>query len=293
MKSMSVGKAVPTNYKIRNLVSRLSRHTPMFRGKGRIVLIVDGWLTDTSSAESSTVIDTLNNLARFHFDLRPWGQKFAYYYGEWEYEHIEMIRSLYHGGDFVDIGSSLGLYVVCLGDLVAKAGASIISVEPVPQNLVRQKRNVELNQYAHLVRYCQVALGSEAGELHIGFDEMSGDNNAIISEGGNMAIPIMTLDQLIHDSGCERVGLIKLDVEGYEPKIIEGASETIVRHRPIVFAEFNRERMAINGFEMKRSWSFFLDHGYHAYQLSGRNLSPLKQPGDIENIYFLPKEHQV
>lgn len=265
----------------------------MFRGKGRIVLLVDGWLTDRSTVESSTVVDTVNSLASFQFDLRPFGQKFAYYYGEWERDHIFAIRSLYRGGAFMDVGSSLGLYVVCLGDLVANAGASVISVEPVPQNLVRQKRNVELNGYQKLVRYFQVALGSAAGELRIGFDEMSGDNNAIIHESGDIAIPVTTLDRLVDDSECGRVGLIKIDVEGYEPEVVEGARKTIIRDRPIVFAEFNRERMKINGFEMTRSWSFFLDHGYQGHQLLGRKLSLLKQPGDIENIYFLPKEHQI
>lgn len=262
----------------------------MFRGKGRIVLFADDRFTDTSCAESFTVIDTLNNLVRFQFDLRPWGQKFAYYYGEWERDHILMIRSLYRGGIFVDVGSSLGLYVVCLGDIIGNAGASVISVEPVPQNLVRQKRNVELNHYQNLVRYCQVALGSEAGELRIGFDETSGDNNAIAHKDGGMAIPVVTLDRLVDSSGCGRVGLIKIDVEGYEPKVVEGAYRTIARDRPIVFAEFNRERMVINGFEMARSWEFFLDHGYRAYQLSEKNLILLNQPGEIENIYFLPQD---
>ena len=290
---MSVIEATPIGGKIRSLISKFSRHTPMFRGKGRIVLLVDGWLTDTSTAESSTVMDTINNLAHFHFDLRPWGQKFAYYYGEWERDHINMIRRLYCGGTFVDVGSSLGIYVVCMGDLVAKAGASMLSVEPVPQNLVRQKRNVELNNYQDLVRYCQVGLGSEAGKLCIGFDETSGDNNAIIGKDGGFSIPVMTLDQLVQDSGCERVGLIKLDVEGYEPEVIEGAHETIVRHRPVVFAEFNRERMAINGFEITRSWSFFLDNEYKAFQLSGKELTLLQQPGDIENIYFLPQGFRI
>ena len=62
-----------------------------------------------------------------------------------------------------------------------------------------------------------------------------------------------------------------------------------MRYRPVVFAEFNRERMAINGFEMMRSWSFFLNNGYEAFQLSGKDLTLLEQPGDIENIYFLPQ----
>jgi len=260
----------------------------MFRGKGRLVLLADTCLTNESREDSYTVIDTINDLARFRFDLRPWGQKFAYYYGRWEREHVFAVRDLYRGGAFIDIGSSLGLYVVCLADLVAAAGATVISIEPVAQNLARQKRNVELNRCQHLVSYHQVALGSAAGELRISFDEASGDNNAIVGEHGDLRIPVTTLDRLVAESGCGPVGLIKMDVEGYEPKVVEGARETIRRHRPVVFAEFNRERMAINGFDMAAPWSFFLSCGYRAFRLAAGKLVPLEQPGIVENIYFVP-----
>jgi hypothetical protein len=79
-----------------------------------------------------------------------------------------------------------------------------------------------------------------------------------------------------------------MDVEGYEPKVVEGGRQTIIRDRPVVFAEFNRERMAINGFDMTTTWSFFLDSGYQAYRLSEGRLVLLNQPGAFENIYFLP-----
>lgn len=273
---------------LRSLIARLSRHTPMFRGKGRMVLFADACLTDASNVESCVVIDTVNELASFQFDLRPWGQKFAYYYGQWEHDHVSMIRKLYRGGVFIDVGSSLGLYVVCMADLVAKASASIISIEPISENLVRQKRNVEINGCQNLVRYHQLALGSTISEIRISFDKSSGDNNAIISSDGGMTTPVTTLDSLLGESDAEQIGLIKIDVEGYEPKVIEGARETIARDRPVVFAEFNRERMAINGFDMVASWSFFVDCRYRAYQLSEGKLRQLDQPGVVENIYFVP-----
>jgi len=261
----------------------------MFRGKGRLLLLADACLTDPSDADSYMVVDTINSLARFRFDLRPWGQKFGYYYGEMEREYILAVRELYRGGAFVDVGSSLGLYVVCLGDRVAAAGAKVISVEPVAQNLQRQRRNVELNRYQHIVSYHQVALGSAAGELRISFDAESGDNNAIIGVHGGMTIPVIPLDRLVSETGCGKIGLIKMDVEGYEPEVVAGGRETIRRDRPVVFAEFNRERMAINGFDMAPSWSFFLDCGYRAYRLLAGKLVSLPHPGAVENIFFVPE----
>ena len=128
---------------------------------------MDRWLTRQDNESSYLVNGKINSLAMMHFDLRPWGQKFAYYYGEWEKEYIDLVRQLYRGGTFVDIGSSLGLYVICLGDLVRQAGDSIISIEPIAFNLEKQKKNVAINRLEDVVDYYPVALGDHETTLCI------------------------------------------------------------------------------------------------------------------------------
>ena len=126
---------------MRKILAAIFTKTPFFKGKGRLVLLADNLLYDKDSSGSFMVTGTINSLAQMHFDLRPWGQKFAYYYGEWELEYITLARALYQGGAFIDIGSSIGLYVICLGDLVRKSGGIIALVEPVAFNLKKQKEN--------------------------------------------------------------------------------------------------------------------------------------------------------
>lgn len=138
---------------IRSALASLLQHTPMFRGKGRIILLLDRMLTDEHDPISFIANGPINGLARMYFDLRAWGQKFAYYYGVWEYDFINLVRQLYKGGAFIDVGSSLGLYVICLGDIVRKYGDVIVSVEPIIFNLDRQKRNVALNELEDVVHY--------------------------------------------------------------------------------------------------------------------------------------------
>lgn len=278
---------------IRSVFAWLFRHTPMFKGKGRIVLFLDRMLTNEHAPSSFVVAGHINGLAKMYFDLRAWGQKFAFYYGDWEHEFINLARQLYKGGAFVDIGSSLGLYVVCLGDVVRKYGEVVVSVEPIYFNLERQKRNVALNHFEDIVRYHPVALGKEESMLHISADSSGSDNNAFIVADGEMVVPVTTLDKLVDQSGYAKVGFVKIDVEGFEPMVVEGARGVIHRDRPIIFAEFNRERMRINQFDMAPSWQLLMDEGYRAFHVNKGKLQTLLEPGEVENIFFLPEHVQM
>jgi methyltransferase, FkbM family len=277
-------------HRVRETARWLLVHTPAFRGKGRITLALDRVLTNTRDPRSFQTTGLLLGRFPFHFDLRPWGQKFAYYYGEWERELIEAFRGLYSGGTFVDVGSSLGLYVVCMSDVVRAAGGKIVSIEPVPQNLGRQKENVVLNGIADLVEYIPFCIGAERGLVHLVTDEVGGDNNAFIATTGGLACDVVPLDELADERGWPRIGAIKIDVEGYDPLVIEGARRCIERDRPVILAELNRERMAINGLSIDRTWTLFRELRYHAFRIERGTLCPLSEPAAHENLFFVPEE---
>ncbi len=277
-------------YLVREAARWLLAHTPAFRGKGRITLSLDRVLTDARDPRSFQTTGVLLGRFPFHFDLRPWGQKFAYYYGEWESELIEPFRRLYRGGMFVDVGSSLGLYVVCMSDLVRQAGARILSIEPVPHNLQRQKANVALNGIGDLVDYLPVCLGATRGVVHLIADEVGGDNNAFIAEGAaGVACEVVPLDELADERMWPPIGAMKIDVEGYDPLVIDGARRRIARDRPLLLVEFNRERMAINGLTMEPAWNLLRDLGYDAFRVERHTLRPVSEPGAHENLIFVPR----
>ncbi|HYR29848.1 MAG TPA: hypothetical protein VEU30_15365, partial [Thermoanaerobaculia bacterium] len=95
---------------LRRAAAAILSRTPRFKGKGRITLLIDRLVTDSSDPASYVAVGRLNGGRPFSCDLRAWGQKFAFYYGEWELPHVRMLRRLYRGGTFLDIGSSIGLY---------------------------------------------------------------------------------------------------------------------------------------------------------------------------------------
>jgi len=273
----------------RRAAAAILSRTPHFKGKGRVTLLIDRLVTDSSDPASYIVAGTLNGGRPFSFDLRAWGQKFAFYYGEWELQHVRALRRLYRGATFLDIGSSIGLYPVSLGREIAARGGSIISVEPVPLNSRRQRINLRLNDLESLVTLLEVGLGSQDGELRMRVDPAGADNNALIAADGGVAVPIRRLDDVLAELGWPEVTLIKMDIEGYEPEVIAGAHETIRRTRPVIFAEFHRRRMAINGFTMESSWSFLRSCGYRCFRLHAGTFEQLDDPGTIQDLYFLPE----
>jgi FkbM family methyltransferase len=270
---------------IRRFVPALTSRLPDVRGRGRVTMLIDRLLTDFDDPRSYIATGIVNGFP-LQLDLRPWGQKFAFYYREWEPEYIAALRRLYRGGDFVDVGSSLGLYVVCMSDLVGAHGATIRSIEPIAFNLERQKRNVALNGIEDLVEYAEVSLGAERATVHLRIDPLQADNNAIIADDGAVPSLVVPLDELARE--WPRIGAMKIDVEGYEPKVIDGGRATIARHRPVILAEFNRERMTINRFDIEPSWQFLMSLGYRAFRLDGATMLPLAEPGQHENLFFLP-----
>lgn len=270
--------------RIRSSLPAVISRLPNFRGRGRMTLLLDRLVTTAADHEAVGIV----NGFPFRFDLRPWGQKFAFYYRQWEPELIAVFRSLYRGGDFLDVGSSLGLYVVCMSDLVRQASGMIRAVEPVPFNLERQRRNINLNALEDLVDVIPLALGAERATVRLSVDPEGADNNAIIASEGALCCDVVPLDELARERGWPRIGAMKIDVEGYEPMVIAGARETIARDLPVILAELNRERMTINRFSIAPAWDFLLGLGYEPFRLEGRRLVRIAEPRDYENIFFVP-----
>lgn len=178
----------------------------------------------------------------------------------------------------LDIGANYGEYAVLLG----RHAKACIAFEPNPA--LRQKifdraaaaglRNVE-------VKTC--ALSNRDGEVLFRIPLVDGvesealatieaDNTLSGVEVRSYAVPCHRLDDL--DVGA--VGAIKLDAEGHETAILEGARELIRQHRPTVMVEVEERHKQGSVAWVK---SFFEDLGFHGYFLLGRKIVPI---GDFD-----------
>ncbi|WP_309387652.1 FkbM family methyltransferase [Cerasicoccus frondis] len=130
---------------------------------------------------------------------------------------------------FVDIGANIGIFTM----LAARAGKPCIAIEPHPKNFQNLLRNLEANDIDG-VECFNFALSDSAGFVNLfGSGEMASLNQ---EWGGKTAVQSMlvartTLDRLIAHRFVGQRLLIKMDTEGHEYSVLQGAAE-VLRQEP-------------------------------------------------------------
>ncbi len=142
-------------------------------------------------------------------------------------------RFLGPGTLFVDVGANAGVYSVWAADL----GAQVISVEPDAGALAALRANAALNGYEFEV----VPAALFAGKGEMSFTKGLGPENHLLPVDGlappDRSVPTATLDEVLG----ERVAHgLKIDVEGAERFVLEGARRALAERRlPVIQLEYN------------------------------------------------------
>lgn len=136
------------------------------------------------------------------------------------------------GGNFIDIGANLGYYS-CLFGFIANKNGLVLSVEPEPDNLVLLRENIRINNLES-IQISPVAVGNTNGEVTLNLYKGSnrGRHSIVAANSGRtVKVPLKRVDDLAKDffPAEQRINLIKIDVEGYEPFVLEGAHDTLLR----------------------------------------------------------------
>lgn len=174
---------------------------------------------------------------------------------------------------FVDVGANTGIYTL----KAAKAsgpGGTVLSLEPFPEMLADLAYNVKLNGFTNVRLRGLCAAGKTAPDsfwTNFGkpnsFSLVKRDQHA-----STFSVLKVSLDDLFAMEGLARCDYIKIDAEGAEQEIIEGARHIVETYRPVIQAE-----VTIANFNVE------LDD-YAVFQASYPNGNP------SPNKLFIPKE---
>ena len=171
---------------------------------------------------------------------------------------------------FVDIGANTGLY--CF--LAAKSRVPAIhAFEPQPDCCIRLEKTVSLNNWEGTVRAHMLGLSDKPGEMTLrllgtgSYVESRGKTAQGASRSKTVRIAVDSLDNQVKKLGIRDVDFIKIDVEGFEQRVLEGAEKTISFEKPVLFMEIVRQLpgRAENPNYLK-TFAWLKSHGYSLFR---------------------------
>ena len=206
-------------------------------------------------------------------------------YGEWAEAEIALAKVFLRPGDrVVDVGANIGTHSIAYAALVGASG-EVISCEPHPYMFELLARNTQENRSSR-VRLLEMAIGASPGtlwmdlpaqEASLNFGSLQATATAQAADSASVRVPVARecLDNL--DLGPVR--LLKMDVEGSEIHVLEGASQLLSNHRPIVMAESNTAAYSWPVVQSLQS------HDYEIFMHYAPSFSPGNFRGEQGNIF--------
>ena len=164
-------------------------------------------------------------------------------YGEYGELEGQFLASLIKPGDtVVEVGANIGSHTIPLAQKVGPQG-SVIAIEAQPPIFHYLCANIALNGLFNVTTHaCGCGAAQEVMVIpRVDYTAARWQNFGGVSlTRGSQGIPVnvVPLDDLLAD--ILRLNLLKLDVEGMEGEVLEGASRTITRYRPRIYLENDR-----------------------------------------------------
>lgn len=206
-----------------------------FRGKYRLV-------SKLASRSGEREVRLFGSKVRLNLadDMQRW-----IYMGVFEpQETVQVRRLLQPGMVVVDAGANIGYYTLLAAERVGPTGR-VFAVEPSRLGVERLTRTVRENGLTQ-VQVVPIGLGDHEGEVTLHVPPASaGHHNPTMLEVADESfatevVPVRTLDACLDEWGVDRVDLLKIDVEGFEPRVLRGAARSLAEGRiGAILAEFN------------------------------------------------------
>ncbi|WP_414623417.1 FkbM family methyltransferase [Calothrix sp. CCY 0018] len=190
-------------------------------------------------------------------DLSDWLHR-LYYLGFVEQNTFKIIKKLLPvDGVFVDIGANIGIYSCIMANHVGAKG-SVIAFEPMPENLEPLYNNIALNQLKN-VEVNELALSNrqENFNLYVPSAHQQGATGCTQVWNPGDWVSVGTTEATTLDIAFQkqRLDFIKIDTQGHELEILQGAFSTIERFQPLILCEvFEENRTKV--FDLIKSWNY-------------------------------------
>ncbi len=195
-----------------------------------------------------------------------------------------MAAFLRPGQVYYDVGANVGFFAILAARLLGSNGR-IVCFEPLPDNARQIAYNAGLNSFANVAVRAEALGGSNRTErfttsVEPTWGRLSSVEQSPMQASGTIEVPVRTLDSLCGPNGLPLPDFIKMDVEGAEAEVLQGAHATLSASRPVMVIELHSTNEAVLA-ELRK-------FGYHAGVLG--NAIPARDVKYDANIIAVPAD---
>lgn len=243
-----------------------------------------------SSPENRTLIKNVDGI-NYELDLTEVIDSAIFYSQTREPDTSKAISRLCRPGDVVfDIGANVGSHTLPIAKIIGSSG-KVYAFEPVPWALDKLKRNLSLNDFEN-VEIVPIALSDvtkKNQEFSLRASFQNGNASPVNPDGKlndnwwshcqKVHVDLDTVDHFILENGLANPDLIKLDVDGFEVKVLRGAVNLLRESSPTIIMEIAPSWLLSRGDDVNDLLEVLEGTGYEFYH--ERTFNKL---GDIRQI---------
>ena len=190
------------------------------------------------------------------------------YFGFKDNSNENLINLISQGNTIIDIGTNIGATALQLALCTGSTGF-VYGFEPDPVNYSSCIENIKLNNISNVL-VGNIGLGDQDATLNMVVQTpLNRGGNRIKSKSDNdeveqKLVKVTALDNWVDkNKNISKIDLIKIDVEGYEMKVLQGARQTIKTFKPTLFIELDDNNLREQNSSAKELIGVLLNFGYN------------------------------
>ena len=187
-----------------------------------------------------------------------------------EYKTFELLSKTLKSGNIVlDIGANVGAHALFMAKIVGSTG-KVYAFEPDKTTFDALKHNIDRNGYKGTIIPFNLALSDKDSEVILKKPPTSSKKNtgdaynyiSEVNEKSENSIKAVVLDDFLAKENISQVNFIKIDVEGAELLVFNGASKLLEEKKPIIITECNEDWCARFDYTVFDVLKKISTHGY-------------------------------
>jgi len=213
--------------------------------------------------------------------------------GQYERDEIDLVRRLLKPGDIaVDIGAHIGFFTIVMADVVGPGGR-VFAFEPLDSNAELLERSIAENRFDERVVFERAAVGTRSGSATLTYpiETLNSGGAYLLRDGtsplaGNLEkrVALVALDEF---KLPRPIRFMKMDVEGAEPQVLDGAKRVLQVDRPILLTEVHPAQLQrASGVTPGEFLAQLRGLGYRAEDLHGQPIE--EAPTEIMTVVARP-----